>query len=118
MASVPLEERLAQMGQELREELAEGKKLSSSFFRRAGQMVIEQLLAAEVAETLGRDSHQRRSDGQHGYRNGYKTRKLKSGEGQVPVRLPQVRGLDEPYHSALWQGLGRRSVNLDKLVTE
>lgn len=118
MASVPLEERLAQMGQELREEMAEGKELSSSFFRRAGQIVVEQLLAAEVAETLGRDNHQRRADGQHGYRNGYKMRKLKTGEGQVPVRLPQVRGLDEPYHSALWRGLGRRSVNLDKLVTE
>jgi len=118
MSSVSLEERLAQMGRQMKEQLGEGKPLSGSFFRRAGQMVIEQLLAAEVTEALGRQDHQRRADGQGGYRNGYKTRQVRTGEGKIGVEVPQVRGLDEPYRSAIWQGLGRRSVNLDKLVAE
>jgi transposase-like protein len=118
MGSVSLEERLAQMGQEMRDELAEGRQIGGSFFRRAGQMVVEHLLAAEVAEVLGRQGHERLEDGQAGYRNGYKTRQMRTAEGKTPVRVPQVRGLDEPYRSAIWQGLGRRSVNLDKLVAE
>lgn len=118
MGSVSLQERLAQLGQEMREQLAEGRQISGRFFRRAGQMVIEHLLAAEVAEVLGRQGHQRLEDGQVGYRNGYKTRQVRTAEGKMPVRVPQVRGLDEPYRSAIWQGLGRRSVNLDKLVAE
>lgn len=118
MGSVSLEERLAQMGQQMKEQFGDGKPLSGDFFRRAGQMVIEQLLAAEVTETLGRADHKRRVDGQGGSRNGYKTRQVRTGEGKIAVEVPQVRGLEEPYRSAIWQGLGRRSVNLDKLVAE
>jgi transposase-like protein len=36
----------------------------------------------------------------------------------MDVQVPQVRGLEEPYHSLIWQGLGRRSVSLEKLATE
>jgi len=118
MGSIPLEEQLAQMGRQIKQQLADGKELSGSFFRRAGQMVIEHLLGAEVTEALGRADHQRRADGQTGYRNGTKTRQVRSGEGRIEVAVPQVRGLSEPYRSAIWQGLGRRSVNLDKLVAE
>jgi putative transposase len=126
MASISLEERLAQMGRELREDLAEGRQISSDFFRKAGKAFVEHLLAAEVGQMLGRDRHERREpaddpgvgNGTAVYRNGYKTRQLRSGEGRMEIDVPQVRGLEEPYRSAIWQGLGRRSVNLEKLVAE
>jgi putative transposase len=118
MSSVSLEERLAQMGQDLREQFSQGRDLTQDFFGRAGRLVIEALLGAEVSQTLGREAHQRREGPQRGYRNGYKTRQCKTGEGRIEVDLPQVRGLEQPYRSVLWQGLGRRSVNLDKLVQE
>lgn len=110
MASVTLEERLAQVGRELRQELSEGKELSGSFFCRMGKLFVEQLLTAEVNDVLGRDKGQRREDGQAGYRNGYKSRTLRTGEGRIELDVPQVRGLDGPYRSEIWQGLGRRSV--------
>jgi putative transposase len=118
MSNVPLEDRLAQMGRELRGELSQGKELSASLFCRMGKLFVEELLSAEVVEALGRDKSQRREDGQSGYRNGYKSRSLRTGEGKIELELPQVRGLEEPYRSAIWEGLGRRSVNLQKLVTE
>lgn len=118
MASVTLEERLAQVGRELRQELSEGKELSGSFFCRMGKLFVEQLLTAEVNDVLGRDKGQRREDGQAGYRNGYKSRTLRTGEGRIELDVPQVRGLDGPYRSEIWQGLGRRSVSLEKLATE
>ncbi|HEX2988369.1 MAG TPA: IS256 family transposase, partial [Chloroflexota bacterium] len=80
---------------------------------------VEHLLAAEVGEALGRQRHERREDeGQIGYRNGYKARQLRTGEGRIEVDVPQVRGLEGPYRSQIWQGLGTRSVNLEKLVAE
>jgi transposase-like protein len=120
MSTVSLEERLAQMGRDLRQELANGKELSGSFFCRIGKLLVEELLSAEVADTLGRDKGERRDDGQAGYRNGYKARVLRTGEGKIEVDVPQVRGLQDgrTYRSPIWQGLGRRSVCLEKLATE
>jgi len=118
MDNVSLEGRLAQMGREVREELAQGKDLAGSFFCRMGKLMVEQLLNAEVSDALGRDKGERRESGQAGYRNGYKGRTLRTGEGVIELDVPQVRGLGEPYRSAIWQGLGRRSVSLEKLATE
>jgi transposase-like protein len=125
MSNLSLEERLAQVGRDLRQELADGKQLSGSFFCRMGKLFVEELLDAEVGETLGREKSERREEGdaRAGYRNGHKTRQLRTGEGRVEVQVPQVRdftveGRCEPYRSAIWQGLGRRSVSLYKLVVE
>ena len=60
MSNVSVEQRLAQMGRDLRRELADGKELSGSFFRRMGKLFVEELLSAEVAEALGRDKGERR----------------------------------------------------------
>jgi transposase-like protein len=117
------------MGRDLRQELADGKELSGSFFCRMGKLFVEQLLDAEVSEALGREKSERREEGraqgQSGYRNGYKSRSLRTGEGKIEVDVPQVRDFvaadgqaRQPYRSPIWQGLGRRSVSLDKLVAE
>jgi len=79
----------------------------------------EQMLAAEVDEALGRGSYQRRDDdSQVGYRNGYKSRSIKTAEGKIAVDVPQVRGREEPYRSTIWQALGNRSPALEKLAVE
>jgi len=123
MSNLPLEERLAQVGRDLRQELADGKDLSGGFFCRMGKLFVEELLGAEVGEALGREKGQRRAEGQAGYRNGYKPRELRTGEGAIEVDVPQVRGYavdgqEQPYRSAIWAGLGRRSVSLEKLAVE
>jgi transposase-like protein len=112
-------DRLAQVSRQLREELASSQGLADDWVRQAAKVLVEQMLAAEVDETLGRDSYQRRDDGQVGYRNGFKSRTLKTAEGPVHVEVPQVRNLESgPYRSPIWQALGKRSPALQKLAVE
>jgi len=112
-------ERLAHVGQQLREELGSSGRLADDWIRRAAKALVEQMLTAEVDEHLGRVSYQRREDQQVGYRNGYKSRSLKTAEGEVGVEVPQVRGLvDGPYQSPIWQALSKRSPALQKLAVE
>ena len=87
MSNLSLDERLAQMGRDLRQELAEGKPLGAGFFSRVGKLFVEELLGAEVVDTLGRASHERRDEQQQqlGYRNGYKSRTLRTAEGAIEL---------------------------------
>jgi putative transposase len=119
MSNLPHEDRLANVAAELRRELAGTGELAGDWMRRAARALVEQMLDAEVDEVLGRGNYQRREDGQQGYRNGAKRRSLRSAEGKVAVDVPQVRGLEEPYHSPIWQALGSgRSAALEKLAIE
>jgi transposase-like protein len=118
------------MGRDLRQELSEGRELSGGFFCRMGKLFVEELLDAEVTDALGRGKGQRRDEGTTspgggtGYRNGTKPRSLRTGEGRIELDVPQVRdfspggGERQPYRSAIWAGLGSRSVSLEKLAVE
>lgn len=127
MNSVPIEERIANLTSQLQSPAAVSE-LTSDVFRKAAQMVIEQMLEAEVDERLGRPRYQRRNagDAAHaeqaepsgtGYRNGHKPRQLRTAEGKVPIELPQVRDA-EGWSSRIWPKLRSRSEVLDKLATE
>ena len=83
MNSIPHVDRLAQVGQSLQQELSASQELAGGWVLRAAKMLVEQMLNAEVEQTLGRASYQRRDDGQAGYRNGYKERAVKTAEGKV-----------------------------------
>lgn len=112
-------DRLAQAGQELRQELSASDQLAGDWVRRAAKLLVEQVLNAEVDEALGRGCYERRGEQQVGYRNGYKGRRLKTAEGELAVDLPQVRGTPGgPYRSKVWQSLGSRSAALEKLAVE
>jgi putative transposase len=71
---------------------------------------------------LGRDRYERCGEDSStggGYRNGYEERGLSTAEGEVSVRVPQVRGTDgEPYRSKLMEFLSDNSEALERLVTE
>jgi transposase-like protein len=134
MYSVPIEERIAKLVEDVRGG-ADAEELTSGLLRRAAKIVVEQMLDAEVGELLGRGRYQRRGTRDGGgadatadaasvssaqripYRNGHKPRQLRSAEGKVPIELPQVRGVDG-WSSPLWQKLNARSEVLDKLVVE
>ena len=118
MDRIPDSGLLAQVAQELRSELSSSGELAGDWIRRGATLLVEQMLAAEVDEALGRGSYERRGAGRAGYRNGYKERSLASAEGKLPVKLPQVREADPPYRSAIWQALGKRSPALKTLAVE
>jgi len=54
------------------------------------EAVLNQILEAQVAETLGADRHER-SDERQGYRNGHRPRTLYTRVGPVTLQVPQTR---------------------------
>ena len=54
------------------------------------EAVLNQILEAQVTETLGADRHER-SDERQGYRNGYRARTLYTRVGPVTLQVPQTR---------------------------
>ena len=83
--------------------------------------LVQQALEQEQEDFLGRGRYERRDEeasSQRGYRNGYEEAGLSTAEGEVGVRMPQVRGSGESYHSKLMEFLGDNSEALERLVTE
>ena len=112
-------DQLAQVGQELRQQLTASNQLVGDWVKRAAKALVEQMLEAEVDEALQRKNYQRRQEDQKGYRNGFKQRTIRTAEGKLAVDVPQVRDLgEEPYRSPIWQGLAKRSPALEKLAVE
>jgi putative transposase len=89
--------------------------------------LIQHALEQEQEDFLGRGRYERRhhreedaSDDQPAYRNGYEESRLRTAEGEVRVRVPQVRGgaTANPYRSRLMEFLGGNSEALERLVIE
>jgi putative transposase len=85
--------------------------------------LVQQALEQEQEDFLGRGRYERQGregtgDRPARYRNGYEEGKLKTAEGEVRVRVPQVRGTSSPYRSRLMEFLGGNSEALERLVVE
>ena len=123
----------AMVREEINRTLAEGVNgeddLLSTLARLGLSYLVQQALEQEQEDFLGRGRYERRrsdlraEDGQREaprlYRNGYEEGRLKTVEGEVGVRMPQVRGCaDDPYRSKLMEFLGGNSEALERLVVE
>lgn len=93
------------------------RQFSSEFVRLAVRRLIQEFLEAERTDFLGREAWQRKPESQ-GQRNGYEPARLKTGEGEIPIELPQVRDSEKPFHSKLRERLGDRTEVLKELVLE
>ena len=94
-----------------------GEELLSALVRLSTEQVLQETLEREQAEALGRDRYERRETAR-GYRNGYTDGTLKTAEGVLRVKVPQVRGGDSPYHSQVWADLAKTSDRLKTLIVE
>jgi transposase-like protein len=94
-----------------------GEELLSTLVRLSTERVLQDALEAEQATELGRGRYEPR-DGAGGYRNGYENGTLKTAEGVLRVKLPQIRGREEPYRSPLWRHVARTSDVLQQLIIE
>src|SRR5713101_6817183 len=94
-----------------------GEELLSTLVRLSTEQVLQEALEEEQAVVLGRERYERRT-GQLGSRNGYEPGTLKTAEGVLRVRLPQVRGGQEPYRSELWSQVATTSEALKRLIVE
>jgi transposase-like protein len=71
----------------------------SDLVRLAVQLIIEEVLEAEARDKLGRERYERAEGEPSGYRNGYRTGRLKTAEGSVRFSAPQLRDTAEPFVS-------------------
>ena len=94
-----------------------GEELLSLLVRLATERILQEALEHEQAEALGRGRYEARGE-KSGYRNGYENGTLKTGEGVLHVKVPQIRGQADPYRSQLWRNVGNTSDVLKKLIVE
>ena len=94
-----------------------GEELLSTLVRLSTERVLQEALEQEQAEALGRGRYEARGE-QAGYRNGYENGTLKTAEGVFRVKLPQIRGREEPYRSPLWRQVATTSDVLKRLIVE
>jgi transposase-like protein len=95
-----------------------GTNILSGLAQLGLQYIVQQGLEQEQEDFLGRGRYERAGDEPLGWRNGYEDDRVRIAEGQVPVRLPQVRGSEAPYRSKLIEFLEGNSEVLERLVTE
>ena len=94
-----------------------GEELLSTVVRLSTERVLQEALEHEQAEALGRSRYEARGE-KLGYRNGYENGTLKTGEGVLRVKLPQIRGREAPYRSPLWQQVATTSDVLKRFIVE
>ena len=85
------------------------------------QELIQELLAEEVTEFLGRAKSARRSesDNETGYRNGYgRPRRLTLSSGTVQLRRPRVRNTEEEFESRLLPLFVNRTRKVAELIPQ
>jgi transposase-like protein len=99
---------------------ADESGITTRVIRLGVERLIQEMLEEEVKDYLGRDHYQRRDpDEEHrGYRNGYEPGRVRTGEGEVVVQVPQVREAPETYRSSLMARLRGKSETLERLATE
>ena len=89
----------------------------SALVRQAARLIVEEALEAEAAQELGRDYYAHGAGGR-GYRNGYRTGKVKSAEGVIEFAVPQVSDTAEPFRSQIRQVIRGRTEELERLAVE
>ncbi len=98
-------------------EAQSGEEFLSLLVRLSTERVLQEALEDEQAVALGRERYAPRRAGR-GYRNGYENGTLKTAEGVLRVKVPQIRGHEEPYRSQLWSQVATTSDVLKQLIVE
>lgn len=118
MERIPASERTRERLKSLMEGKAEGLESNSDLVRLAARLIIEEALEGEAEDTLGRGYYARGAAAGAGYRNGYRTGRLKSAEGSIDYSAPQIADREEPFRSRIRALLGKRTVELEALAVE
>ena len=123
MERIPPSQKIRQRIDELlrvgMDEADEGE-ITTRVIRLGVERLIQEMLEEEVKDYLGRDHYPRRAPEQEhrGYRNGYEPGRVRTGEGEIVVQVPQVREAPETYRSPLMSRVQGNSEVLERLATE
>ena len=90
----------------------------SELVRLAARLIVEEALEGEASDALGRGYYEHGAAAGAGYRNGYRTGRLKTAEGMVEYGAPQIADRVEPFRSKLRTVLAGRTEELEGLAVE
>ncbi len=112
---LPASERTSQRIRELRERIGEGDAIGE-LMRLGIRELVEKALEEEVEDALGRGYYARGEAEPRGYRNGHRTGRIATAEGEVEFSVPQVRDTAEPFTSRVRAELPKRTEALEDLA--
>jgi putative transposase len=118
MERIPASERTREQLKALMGGKAEAIESNSDLVRLAARLIIEEALEGEAEDALGRGYYARGAAPGAGYRNGYRTGRLKSAEGPIEYSAPQIADREEPFRSRIRALLGKRTAELETLAVE
>jgi putative transposase len=118
MERIPASDRTREKLKALMEGRSEVSGERSELVRLAARLIIEEALEGEASDALGRGYYTRGAAPGSGYRNGYRTGRLKSAEGAIEYSAPQIADRAEPFRSRLRQAVRGRSEELEALAVE
>lgn len=102
--------------------LLEGKvgdsDVRSELVRLAARLIIEEGLEGEATDAVGRGYYARGAMPGTGYRNGYRTGRLKTAEGMVEYAAPQIADRTVPFRSRIREVIRGRTEELEELAVE
>jgi len=85
----------------------------TELIRLAARLIVEEALEGEARDVLGREYYARGATPGAGYRNDYRTGRVKSAEGAIEYSAPQIADRDEPFCSRLRQVVRGRTEELE-----
>jgi transposase-like protein len=102
--------------------LIEGRLSTSSakdeLVKLATRLIVEEALEGEAGDAVGRDYYEHGAQPGQGYRNGYRTGRLKTAEGLMEYSTPQIAGRGEQFRSAIREHLKGHTQGLEDLAIE
>ena len=90
----------------------------SGYCRLAAQSMLQMAMEVEAAEFVGRQQYERRGQEHAAYRNGFKRRRVSTGEGAVELQVPQTRNGIAPFRTAILGAYQRPSAGWPKRFTQ
>ncbi len=111
----PSEQLSQEMDQLLAHTTRDTESPANLYLMLTTQRILQEALEGEADSYLGRGRHEKRRS-PFGRRNGYKTVKLTLSQGELELRVPQVRGAPSPYHSRLLEQLKDNATSLEYLI--
>jgi putative transposase len=118
MERIPASDRTREQMKALMDGRSETGGGRSDLVRLAARLIIEEALEGEASDALGRGYYERGAAPGRGYRNGYRTGRLKSAEGAIEYSAPQLADRTEPFRSRLRGVVRGRSEELEALAIE
>jgi transposase-like protein len=116
MERIPASERTREKLPALMEGRSEIEEGRSELVRLAARLIVEEALEGEAKDALGRDYYARGAAPGAGYRNGYRTGRVKSAEGPIEYSAPQIAARAEPFRSRVRERIAGRTEALESLA--